>query len=590
MTSFRARLDDYGFLWTVLDLDGLASLPGYEEATRDTVSPILAEAARFAEQVLFPLNRQGDEIGARLDDGVVTTPPGFKAAYAQFAAAGWPALSGPTEFGGQGLPSVLNFALYEMIAAACLSFGHYSALTHGAALALEAHGSPALKATYLEPLVTGRWGGTMCLTESHAGTDLGLIRTRAEPDGEGAFRLTGGKIFITSGEHDLVENIVHLVLARLPGAPAGVKGISLFVVPKFIPRPDGALGERNAVTCGAIEHKMGLKASATCAMNFDGAVGRLVGQPHRGLQAMFTMMNAERLLLSAQGQGVAETAYQSAAAYARDRLQGRAPGDHGEASAHADPIIVHPDVRRMLLTMRAHAEGGRALGLWVMRALDVAARDPDPDARASANALVALMTPIVKVWLSDTASETANLGIQVMGGHGFIREWGMEQLVRDARILQLYEGANGIQALDLVARKLPMENGRLLDRLTAPIEAFIREREDDPLLDEFVNPLRRVLRHLLVAADCIAERGRTDPAEVGAASTDFLKIAGYAALAYLWARMAVATWTVDDQGFAQAKLATARFFFARLLPQASAHLEALQSGAKTLMTLPAEAF
>ena len=592
MTVFQPRLEDYRFLWTLLDLDGLSALPGYDAATPDLVEQILVEAARFAVEILLPLNRDSDEIGASFRDGTVTTPPGFKKAYELFSAGGWSTLAGPADFGGQEMPGALNYALYEMMSAACISFVHYTALSHGAVLALEQHASPELKELYLEPLISGRWSGTMCLTESEAGSDLGLIRARAEPDGDGRYRVTGTKIFISSGEHDLTENIVHLVLARLPDAPAGVKGISLFVVPKYIPDKKGTAGKRNAVACGAIEHKMGLKGSATCVMHFDDAAGWLVGTAHRGLAAMFTMMNEERLLLSSLGQGIAEIAYQSAAAYARARLQGRAGPDRRAPGRDPVPIIAHPDVRRMLLTMRVHADSNRALGLWVMRALDISRRHPDPDERREAADFVALMTPIVKVWLSETGHEAAHLGIQVMGGHGFIREWGMEQLARDVRILQLYEGANGIHGLDLVVRKLPMNDGKLIARLTAPIENFLAEHEGNEALVGFVAPVREALDMLKSATRYVTALQKEETDDLGAAASDYLKIAGFAAVAYLWGRQSVAcSRPLDDaSGYAEAKLACAKFFFDRMLPRSEAHLMAMLSGGANLMLLDEDAF
>jgi alkylation response protein AidB-like acyl-CoA dehydrogenase len=459
-------------------------------------------------------------------------------------------------------------------------------------MAIEAHATEQLKALYLPKLLSAEWSGTMCLTESHAGTDLGLMRTRARPAGNGTYNIEGTKIFISAGDHDLSENIVHLVLAKLPDAPPGVRGISLFIVPKFLPDDQGAPGKRNQLHCGSIEHKMGMKGSVACVMNFDGATGWLVGEPHQGLKAMFTMMNTERLLLSGQGQGAAETAYQSAVAYARDRLQGRSMSGTKAPEKAADPIIVHPDVRRMLLTMKAHAEGGRAFALWVMRHVDVAARHPDPVERARAEAFVALMTPVVKTWLSDNGSEAANLGVQVFGGHGYIREWGMEQLVRDIRILQIYEGANGIQALDLVARKLPMEGGRMLRHLTDPIDDFLGGCSDKPEFGEFIAPLRRSRERLDRATAVMLDKAASDPDELGAASMDYLKIVGYLTQSFVWAKMAIAAqeqYTANPE-FYGSKLATARFFFARMLPMADAHLAALEAGAAPIMSLPADHF
>jgi alkylation response protein AidB-like acyl-CoA dehydrogenase len=592
VTQYSIPFEDYRFVFDILDFGALTALPGLENATPELVEQILVEAGRFATDVLFPLNRQSDEVGVRFEGGAVITPPGFKAAYRKFSEGGWSGLTGPTKFGGQGLPHYLEYCLTEINSATCMSFIQYTGLTHGAAMAIEAHATEQLKALYLPKLLSAEWSGTMCLTESHAGTDLGLMRTRARPAGNGTYNIEGTKIFISAGDHDLSENIVHLVLAKLPDAPPGVRGISLFIVPKFLPDDQGAPGKRNQLHCGSIEHKMGMKGSVACVMNFDGATGWLVGEPHQGLKAMFTMMNTERLLLSGQGQGAAETAYQSAVAYARDRLQGRSMSGTKAPEKAADPIIVHPDVRRMLLTMKAHAEGGRAFALWVMRHVDVAARHPDPVERARAEAFVALMTPVVKTWLSDNGSEAANLGVQVFGGHGYIREWGMEQLVRDIRILQIYEGANGIQALDLVARKLPMEGGRMLRHLTDPIDDFLGGCSDKPEFGEFIAPLRRSRERLDRATAVMLDKAASDPDELGAASMDYLKIVGYLTQSFVWAKMAIAAqeqYTANPE-FYGSKLATARFFFARMLPMADAHLAALEAGAAPIMSLPADHF
>ena len=469
----------------------------------------------------------------------------------------------------------------------------YPGLSHGAYRALALHGSDEQKQTYLPHLTDGSWSGTMCLTEPHCGTDLGLIRSKAEPKGEGTYAISGTKIFISAGEHDLTENIVHLVLARLPDAPKGIKGISLFVVPKFLVKEDGSLGPRNGVACGALEKKMGIKAASTCVMNFDEAEGYLVGKPHGGMRAMFTMMNAARLAVGIQGLGLAETAYQSAVAYARDRLQGRSLAGVKEAEKPADPIIVHPDIRKNLMTMRALNEGARALALWVSFALDEAERHPAAQTRQAADDLVALMTPIIKAFLTDYGFEATNRGMQVYGGHGYIHEHGMEQLVRDARIAQIYEGANGIQALDLVGRKLPQGTGRLLRRFFHPVAAFIEENQSEAALGEYLLPLAKAFARLQQATAWVAQQGLKDPEEAGAAASDYLKLFALTTLAYLWARMAkesLARLDDDDTGFYEAKLATARFFMTRLLPESNALFAAITAGKGPVMDLAEAAF
>jgi len=614
MTTYKAPLRDYRFVLNELFDAGtvLPALPGYEEATPETVEAILEEGAKLCEEVLFPLNRSGDEEGCTYENGVVHTPKGFKEAYETYRRNGWTALAAEPEWGGQGLPHTLGFLMSEMVASANLSFGMYPGLSHGAIDALQQHGSPSLKRRYLPRLVEGVWSGTMCLTEPHCGTDLGLLRTKAVPvDGDAPgggedrrYRITGTKIFISAGEHDLTENILHLVLARLPDAPPGVKGISLFLVPKFLVKDDsGAPGVRNGVRCGSIEHKMGIKASSTCVMNFDEAEGYLVGAPHKGMRCMFTMMNAARFGVGMQGLGIAETAYQSARAYALDRLQGRSLAGAREPEKAADPIIVHPDVRRMLLTQKAYVEGMRALAAWVAIELDVSLKHPDPERREEADDLVALLMPIVKAFFTDAGFEAANLGVQVMGGHGYIREHGMEQLVRDARITQLYEGANGIQALDLVGRKMPMHAGRLLRRFFHPVERFIAEAgQADPRMAEFVMPLAKAFARLQQLTLHVAQQGMAKPEEAGAAASDYLRIFALVALGYMWARTAQAALAKADAAdgadgdadpeasFYKAKLATARFYMARVLPQHTANAAAIMAGAKPLMELEAAAF
>ncbi len=595
MINYRAPLDDIRFvLYDLLDYERtVAGLPCYKEATRDVVDPVLDEAARFCENKLLPLNAPGDAEGCAFENGVVRTPQGFKEAYQAFTTAGWTSLPCDPHYGGQGLPNVVQFVLEELICSTNLSFGIYPGISHAGYNALAQHGSNELKGLFLPKLVEGRWSSTMCLTEPQCGTDLGLIRTRAEPHGNGTFKITGSKIFTSAGEHDLTENILHMVLARLPDSPSGTRGISLFIVPKVLLKPDGTLGARNGVSCSSIEHKMGIKASATCAMSFDGAEGYLIGEPHKGMSYMFTMMNTARLSIGLQGLGLAETAYQSAVAYARERLQGRSLTGPKFPDKPADPIIVHPDVRKNLLTMRAYNEGARALALWVGTAVDVAARHPDSDRRTEAEDLVSLMTPIIKVFFTDYGFEATNLGLQVFGGYGYIRESGMEQLVRDARIAQIYEGTNGIQALDLVGRKMPQHSGRLLRRFFHPVSQFIEENSGNPQLEEFVLPLAKAFSRLQQATLWVAQEGLRNPEEAGAAATDYLRMFALVALAFMWARtVKVAIEKVGDENgeFYQAKLATANFYMKRLLPQTSGLFATIMTGARPIMDVPEEWF
>ncbi|MFC7541122.1 acyl-CoA dehydrogenase C-terminal domain-containing protein [Siccirubricoccus deserti] len=579
-------LRDMRFLLNeVVGLDRLRALPGCEELGPDLIDPVLEEAARFCAEVLLPLNRSGDEAGCVLENGVVRTPRGFPEAYRAFREGGWTALGADSAYGGQGLPKSVGMLVEEMICSANLSFGMYPGLSHGAYMALDRHGTAEQKSTYLPKLVSGEWSGTMCLTEPQCGTDLGLIRTRAVPRPDGSHRITGSKIFISAGEHDLTENIIHLVLAKLPDAPPGTRGISLFVVPKYLPMADGGLGARNGVTCTGLEHKMGIKASATCALAFEEAVGWLVGRPHKGLSAMFTMMNEARLGVGVQGLGIAEVSTQNALSYAKDRRQGRALGGAAEPGQPADAIIHHPDVRRMLLTMRAWTEGCRALSALTALEHDVSLRHPDAETRAEADDFVQLMTPIIKALFTDAGFEVASLGMQVWGGHGYIRDNGMEQFVRDARIAQVYEGTNGIQALDLVGRKLGAHGGRYLRRFFHPVLAFIEAQQDDPAMEAFILPLSKAFGRLQQATAEVARRGLGDPFEAGAAATDYLRLFGLTALAYAWARMAAVALPrqADDQtGFYRAKLATARFFMQRMLPQTSALTAMVMAGGEAL--------
>ncbi|MGU0769219.1 acyl-CoA dehydrogenase C-terminal domain-containing protein [Pseudomonas aeruginosa] len=593
MPEYNAPLRDMRFLLNdVFDAPALwQRLPRLaERIDADTADAILEEAAKVTGGLLAPLNRSGDEEGAQWQDGAVRTPAGFREAYATYAEGGWVGLTGNPAHGGMGMPKMLAVQFEEMMYAANASFSLYSTLSAGACLALDAHGSEELKNRYLPNMYAGTWAGSMCLTEPHAGTDLGIIRTKAEPQADGSYRISGTKIFITGGEQDLTENIIHLVLAKLPDAPAGSRGISLFLVPKFLVGDDGALGARNAAHCGSIEHKMGIKASATCVMNFDGASGWLVGEVNKGLAAMFTMMNYERLSIGIQGIGCAEMSYQSAVAYARERLQSRAPTGPVARDKAADPIIVHPDVRRMLLTMKALTEGGRAFSTYVGQQLDLAKYAEDQEERSQAEALVALLTPVAKAFFTDTGLESCVLGQQVFGGHGYIREWGQEQLVRDVRIAQIYEGTNGIQALDLMGRKVVANGGLFLSIFSREVRAFAAGANAE--LAEFVTPLLTALDLLDNLTQGIVARAGNDPREIGAASVEYLHLFGYTAYAYLWARMAAAALRQRevDPSFHDGKLATARFYFARILPRVHSLAAAVEAGSESLYGLEAEQF
>jgi alkylation response protein AidB-like acyl-CoA dehydrogenase len=595
MPVYKAPLDNIRFVLNdVLDAAQISKLPGYEDATPDMVEQIIEQGAKLCEDVLFPINQSGDKEGCHFENGVVRTPKGFKEAYDMFAAGGWCGLSSDPGYGGMGLPAYVNTVMQEIICAANMSFGMYPGLSQGAYEALHVFGTDEQKATYLPKLITGEWSGTMCLTEPHCGTDLGLIKAKAVPNVDGSFAITGTKIFISAGEHDLAKNIIHLVLAKLPDAPEGVKGISLFVVPKFMPKGDG-IGARNGIACGSIEHKMGIKASATCVMNLDGATGWLVGEPHKGLRAMFTMMNAARLGVAMQGLGIAEVSWQNGLQYARERLQMRALDGAKAPEKPADPIIVHPDVRRMLLTMKAVTEGSRALSYWVGMHLDISHKHPDAAVRAESDDLVALLTPVVKAYQTDMGFEIASTAMQIYGGHGYIWEHGVEQYARDARIAMIYEGTNGIQALDLVGRKMGQGYGRLLRRFFHPLAKFIEDNQAKPELAEFIFPVAKAFAKLQQATGLIAQKGLKDPNEAAAASTDYLRMFALVALGYMWCRMVIAANAklaagAGDKVFYETKLHTARFFMQRLLPEVDSRFKNLQSGADTLMALKAEAF
>jgi alkylation response protein AidB-like acyl-CoA dehydrogenase len=597
MPVYTAPLDNIRFVMhDVLGAESLSALPGYEEVSKDLLDQILEEGAKICQDVLFPLNQSGDKEGCHYENGVVRTPEGFKEAYKLFSEGGWCGLAADPAYGGMGMPQILNFALQEMICAANMSFGMYPGLSEGAYNALHLHGTDEQKQTYLPKLVTGEWSGTMCLTEPQCGTDLGLIRSKAIPNGDGSFSITGTKIFISAGEHDLTDNIIHLVLAKLPDAPEGVKGISLFVVPKFLPKDDGSAGARNGVNCGSIEHKMGIKGSATCVINLDGAQGWLVGEAHKGMRAMFTMMNTARLGVGMQGLGIAEVAYQNGLAYAKDRLQMRALDGTKAPEKVADPIIVHPDVRRMLLTGKAFTEGARALSYWAGMNQDIAEKHPDPAVRQEADDLVALLTPIVKAYQTDMGFDVANLAVQIYGGHGYIWEHGVEQYVRDARIAMLYEGTNGIQALDLVGRKLSANFGRYLRRFFHPVSKFIEDNQEDEKLQEFIFPLAKAFSKLQQATAIVAQKGLKNPNEAGAASTDYLRMFALVAIGFMWCRMVKVAQEklANDPGgreeFYNSKIHTARFFFERMLPETDSRFKFLSAGAGSLMNLDASGF
>ena len=596
MQTYKAPLRDMRFLLhEVFDATDPPPRPGEEALAPDLIDSILEEAGRFVEEVLAPLNASGDEEGCHYENGVVRTPKGFKAAYDLFREGGWTALACDSDYGGQGLPESVNKLVEEMICSANLSFSLYPGLSRGAYQALRDHGAEDLKRRFLPKLASGVWSGTMCLTEPHCGTDLGMLRTRAVPQADGSYLLSGNKIFISAGEHDLTENIIHLVLARLPDAPAGSRGISLFLVPKFLPDAEGRPGARNGVLCTAIEHKMGIKASATCQLTFENAKGWLVGAPHRGLAAMFTMMNSERLSVGIQGLAIGEAAYQSAVAYARERIQGRSLSGVKNPDQPADPIIVHPDVRRMLLSMRAYTEGCRALGVWVAHALDAIERSAEPAAREKAEDFTALMTPIVKALFTDLGFDAASMGVQVYGGHGYIRDHGVEQYVRDARITMIYEGTNGIQALDLVGRKLGAHYGRFLRGFFHPVAAFIAAHKEDAAIGKMVHGLEKAFGALQLATAHIAEAGLRDPEEAGAAASEYLRLFGLVALGFMWARMAKTAAAklasgAEDTAFYHAKLVTARFYMERILPQAGALYLAIKSGKQAMMALEEAAF
>ncbi|MEW6984029.1 acyl-CoA dehydrogenase C-terminal domain-containing protein [Colwelliaceae bacterium 6471] len=593
MADYRVPLKDMSFLlYDVFKADEMwQSIPTLSERVdRETAEAILQECAKIAEQEIAPISRQGDEIGVSYDQGVVTTAPGYKEAFSTYAEGGWTGLGGDPEYGGMGMPKVITALHEEMLCAADISFSLYPGLTAGAGLSLAKHGSEELKQRYLTRMYAGDWSASMCLTEAHAGSDLGLIRTKAVPQPDGSYSITGNKIFITGGEHDLTENIIHLVLAKLPDAPAGPRGISLFLVPKYNVNDDESVGESNNVSCGSIEHKMGIHASATCVMNFDGSQGYLIGEINKGLACMFTMMNFERIGVGIQGIGAADRSYQNALEYAKDRIQGRALTGAKSPDKEADSIMVHGDVRRMLLNMKALNEGSRALSTYIAMQLDYA-NYGEGDKQVKGEALTALMTPLAKAFFTDMGFDSTVAGQQVLGGHGFIREWGQEQLVRDTRIAQIYEGTNGIQAMDLIARKVAASKGELMQVFVDEVNEYINNNASTEM-SEFITPLKIAIDDLERLTQDLLVKAKGDINELGASANDYLHVFGYTAMAYIWARMAEVALQKEEQtdSFYRSKLHTARYYFARVLPRRVSLIAAAQSGAKVIFDIDDDLF
>jgi len=596
MPVYNPPLRDMQFVMhEVLNVcDDFRAMPQHADVDADTINAVLEEGGKFAAQVVFPLNISGDTEGCKLNQATheVKTPTGFKEAYKQYVEAGWAALSTDPAFGGQGLPLVVNQCLYEMLNSANQAWTMYPGLTHGAYASLHTHGTDEQKATYLHKMSSGEWTGTMCLTEPHCGTDLGLMRTKAEPQADGTYKITGNKIFISAGEHDMADNIIHLVLARLPDAPPGIKGVSLFIVPKFHVNQDGSLGDRNGIYCSGLEHKMGIHGNATAQLVLEGAIGTLVGQPNKGMQGMFVMMNAARLGVGNQSLGLTEVAYQNALAYAKDRIQMRSLSGPKDKSQPADPIIVHPDVRKMLLTAKAYAEGGRALAVFCSVLLEKVHHHPDEKVRKDSDDMLSLLTPIVKAFLTDNAYEATTMCQQVFGGHGYIKEWGMEQYVRDARINMIYEGTNTIQSLDLLGRKVLGNNGATLKKFGKLVGALVAEEGVNEKMAEFINPLAILGEQINKFTMELGFKGLQNPDEVGAAAVDYLRVAGHLVLGYFWARMAQTALrqiaAAEQEGkptdpFYVAKLQTARFYFAKLFPETASLMRTARAGSKVLM-------
>jgi alkylation response protein AidB-like acyl-CoA dehydrogenase len=596
MPEYKAPLRDYKFVMQeLLDCETHYTNLGYEDASLDMVDAILSEAGKFTEQVIAPLNQIGDEQGCTWTDGQVTTPDGFKEAYQQYVDGGWPTLSLPEEFGGQNLPHSINTVMGEMMSAANHSFAMYPVLSHGAIATLMAHGTDLQKTMFLPKLVEGSWTGTMCLTEAHCGTDLGMLRTKAELNDDGSYRLNGSKIFISAGEHDLSDNIVHIVIARIPGSPEGTRGISLFAVPKFNISDSSEIQDRNGVNCGSIEHKMGINANATCVINFDNAKGYLIGEINRGLNCMFTFMNAARLGVANEGVAASEASFQGALAYAKDRLQMRSMTGVKNPNGPADPIIVHPDVRRMILTQKAFAEGGRALASDLAQLVDIGHASKDDEQKAQAEAKLAFLTPIAKAFLTETGLESTSHGIQVFGGHGFIKEWGMEQLLRDTKISCLYEGTTGIQALDLLGRKVLGSKGELLKGFATEVGTFCQVNAVNPVLTDHCKTLGGYLQEWQTTTMDIGQKSATNPDEVGAASVDYLMYSGYITLAYYWVKMMACAQQkldagTDEKDFYLAKIQTGKFYFDRILPRAKGHVACIAAGADSMMAIDSEHF
>ena len=591
MQIYKAPLKDINYLLNdFLNIKKYSNLPCFSGLNDELIQAILNEGSKFTEEILLPLNASADKEGCSYNDGFVKTPEGFKDAYRKFIESGWSSITARTEYGGQGLPNVLGYAIMEMIISTNMAFGTYPGLTQGASQAILKVGNEDQKNKFLPKLVSGEWSGTMNLTEPQCGTDLGLIKTKAIPESNGSYRITGTKIFITAGEHDLSENIIHLVLARTPDSPPGIKGLSLFIVPKYNINKDGSLGSRNTVSCGSIENKMGLKASATCVMNYDEAIGYLLGSENKGMSAMFIMMNEARLGVAMQGLGLSEVAYQNAASYSKDRLQGKALNKNEEKEKVADPIIVHPDVRRMLLEMRSFNEGARALALWTALNVDLSEDHPDQSTRENSSDYLALITPIIKAFLTDSAFENTNLALQCYGGHGYIRDNGIEQFVRDARITQLYEGTSGIQALDLVGRKLPKGMGKLLRQFFHPVDSFIKLNMENKELSELILPLAKSFARLQQATAWIAQKGLENQDEAAGASSDYLKMFGFVAMAFMWAKMAKISKEKlkeqnEEEEFHKNKLILADFYMKKILPQTSGLLSKITAGSSSLMAM-----